>query len=324
MSTRLVKTRVFSLIITFVLALAFIAACEGSKTSGGDGYGTYNTGGNPSGGTVAPGSGGIVTNGGSGEAITTAGMSVGGTAAMGGGGGPNSGSGEPTVCEVAEPNCAGLSGCELTICVLVRGSDEGKIPGSCACLSGEQLEQCCAQVREGIQKYNCIDLLLPHYPECEIKVECPVDLIGSLNTNPSYPGVEALSQQCVDCLCTSCINEFDRLAKSDQSAVALLQCALSNKARKDCVVCNPPPCDTNLGTNMMTGPCSQELLGACDACSCGGPFDLNCFSLAGCMSETTVSTLPCRTAHMALECLATNCSACPVIPDCPSNFGSYL
>jgi hypothetical protein len=316
--------------------LAFVVACTDSSTTGGAGFGgdNINVGGNPSGGQATAGSGGgpvgsttiggSVVNGGSGGVIVTGGIAdigSGGVSATGGitagGTGPTAGSGDPTVCDAPIPNCAGLSGCELTICVLARGSGDDKIPVDCSCLSGERLAQCCAQVREGMEKYSCLDLT--NYPECETKLECPMHILDSLKANP-YPGAEQISQECVDCLCSNCITQLDLVASSEPTAVTLLQCAIANHVIKDCVVCNPAPCDTRLGTNMMTGPCSQELLAACPDCSCSGALDLNCLSLAGCMTESTVSTLPCRTAHMTLQCLAANCPACPALPDCPSNF----
>ncbi len=330
-----VQTKAFSLIYAFT-ALVFVVTCTESNTTGGAGSGGYNSNvaGNASGGqTGASGAGGVVggtaigggfVSGGSGFAGATGGIDAigsGGVVATGGiaigGSGATSGTGDPTVCDAPEPNCAGLSGCELTICVLARGSEQVKIPVDCSCLSGDHLTQCCAQVRQGMEQFNCVDLT--NYPECETKLECPMHILDSLKTNP-YPGAEQISQECGDCLCANCITQLDLVASSESTAVTLLQCAIANHVRKDCVVCNPPPCDTTLGTNLLTGPCSQELLAACPDCSCSGALDLNCLSLAGCMTESTVSTLPCRTAHMTMECLAANCPACPALPDCPSNF----
>ncbi|MBN1652852.1 MAG: hypothetical protein JXA30_03670 [Deltaproteobacteria bacterium] len=325
MSIQLYQAREFCESIAFVVVSFVLLACTASTTTVGTGSGGDTNAGSPPGAGQAATSEASNAAGASGSPITAGSYAENGNASAAasgavatGGSGPVSGGSAPTVCDVPEPNCAGLSGCALTICVLIRGSGNDKIPGDCSCLSGDQLKQCCAQVRQGMEKYNCIDLT--DFPECEIRLECPMNVIDSLKTNP-YEGAEQISQECANCICASCLTQFDHLASNGETAITLLQCAIANKARKDCVVCNPPPCDTTLGTNLLTGPCSQELLASCPDCSCGGPFDLNCLSLAGCLSETSVATqLPCRSANSAMECMVANCPACPSIPDCPSSF----
>lgn len=303
------------LIVTLTVGTTVAVACESSSSTGKRPV----TGGNELTGSTLPASGVEAISGGSGQA--TAGTVITGynngqtspenSAVTSGSAAPVAG---PTKCEVAsKPVCAGLSGCELTNCYRVS-TDE--LPATCSCLSGESLIKCCEEVKR--EMADCLDL--SGYPECNIAPTCPMNIIEQLKTNP-FPGAEQISTECENCLCANCMTQLNYVNTHGQPATEVMQCAIANHIIRDCIVCNPPPCDAppnGVGMKMMTGPCSQEALNACTNCACGGPMDPNCYSLAGCLDEKTSSSMPCSAAHSVLECMKANCPACPSIPDCPS------
>ncbi|MBN1656604.1 MAG: hypothetical protein JXA30_22725 [Deltaproteobacteria bacterium] len=228
-------------------------------------------------------------------------------------------SSEMTACPATTPVCAGLTSCKLAVCIKVV---KGEMPATCSCHSGAALQQCCAQVKEAMA--DCLDY--EQYPECEAianTIECPSAVLESLVNNPYKGTNESISSECQGCMCQNCVTELSDVARHGQSAIALLQCAVANGALKDCLVCSPPPCDVTFATNLMTGPCSQEALNACPNCSCAGMFDVNCISLAGCLTPGATRSFPCAAAHASAECMASKCPMCGSFPTCPSNLENF-
>jgi hypothetical protein len=284
-----------------------VNGCKSSKTA--DDQSPVDT--LPMGSTAGSGSGATQT-----VPVQNAAGGTTGNSSKGSGG---ASSAAPTTCPATAPVCAGLSSCRLAICLKVN---KGEIPATCSCLSGAALNQCCVQVKEGMA--DCLDY--QNYPECEAvanKIECPVAVLESLIKNP-YQGInKPISSECQSCMCENCVKELDAVNTHGQSALALLQCAVANGALKDCLVCSPPPCDVTLATNLMTGPCSQEAVAGCPNCACSGLIDVNCISLAGCLTPGATRSFPCAAAHTTAECMASKCPMCGSFPTCPSNLANF-
>ena len=305
----------------FLAVLPLVACGTASVSIDSDAGGAAAIGGMvPLGGgggmTAQAGSGGTIAQAGSGRRVPVAGQDgagSGGSAPVAGPGGTgNSGGGQTDDCvpqeiKVPPPNCAGLSGYDLTVCYKIA---KGELPATCQGKCGADKDQCCAQVREE-------HLELANYPECDQGPFCPQVVLDQLKNNPYGNNI---SEECGTCICESCNKQINYVHDHGQSSITMLQCGLGNLVNRDCYVCNPPPCDTQLGTNLMTGPCSQEVLAACggQGCNCAGPFDLNCLSLATCLDKKTAFSFPCSAAHSTTECIMANCPACPPLVPCPS------
>ena len=313
------------------LAVLLLVACETSSSDGTDefdpvgaaargGQASVGGSGGPiaptgSGGMIAPtGSGGMIAPPGSGHSAPISGQSAAGSsgsAPVAGQDGTGNGGGEqtedcvPQKIEVPPPNCAGLIGYELTVCV---GIARGELPATCQGLCGTDKDQCCARVRDA-------QLELASYPECDQGPICPQSVLDQLKNNPYGNNI---TDECGTCICESCNRQVNQVNNHGQSAITMLQCGLGHLVYRDCFVCNPGPCDLRMATNLMTGPCSQEVLAACPGCNCYGAFDVNCNSLATCLDQKTASAWPCAAAHATAECVAANCPACPTFTPCVS------
>jgi hypothetical protein len=304
------------LFLCSVLAACGVSSNDGQAPGSGP-VGAAATGGQGSvggagGGAIAPGG-----QGGAGSSWTApvagqpaAGSSgttpVGGQPAAGSGGSEQTDACVPYTVEVPPPDCAGMSGYELTVCYQIA---HGELPATCQGLCGEDKEQCCAQIYEA-------QLDIANYPECEQGLLCPDAVLDQLKNNPYG---NSISEECGTCICESCNEQINFVNTHGQSAITLLQCGLGNLVTRDCFVCNPPPCDIQLGTNLMTGPCSGEVMAACPSCICAGMFDLNCMSLAACLDEKIAFDRPCAAAHATVECIMASCPSCPPLTPCPSN-----
>ncbi len=313
----LLTRSVFFNVFAIFLVISLLGACGTSSSSdgmaGSGPIGAAATGGQAGmGGTMAPGGQGGAGMGGTAPVAGQGGAGIGGAPAGGQGGAGSGGSEQidggcvPNPISVPPPDCAGMSGYELTVCYKIAN---GELPATCQGLCGEQFNQCCLQVHEA-------QLDLANYPECDQGPICPQAVIDALLGNPYGNPITA---ECGACICESCNEQINYVNSHGQSAVAMMQCGLGNLVNRDCFVCNPPPCDIQLATNLMTGPCNAEVMAACPSCQCAGAFDVNCLSLATCLDDKVAFSRPCAAAHATLECVMANCPACPPLTPCPSN-----
>jgi hypothetical protein len=308
-ATRGIQNSLCYLICALVIDLS-AAGCQ--STPSGENSTPQNVG-TPGNGTNVGASSANVGAVGSPSTATTA--AVGSTATGSGG----TASPALTRCPGEMPLCVGLSGCPLAVC---SKANKNEIPLTCSCLTGDALTRCCAEVKTAMG--DCPDLT--SYPECQESEKpptCPTSVLQSL-AKSTYKGINStISADCQNCMCSNCITELGRVDMHGQAAIPLLQCAFANGLLRDCLVCAGGSCDVTLGTNLMTGPCSQEALNACAGrCLCGGAFDISCLSLGGCMMPQNGKTFPCAAAHSTAECMATKCTMCGTFSSCPSNLAN--
>jgi hypothetical protein len=117
-------------------------------------------------------------------------------------------------------------------------------------------------------------------------------------------GLSGPEGKCEKCICEKCPDPYEMMATHGQEARDMLACADQNNVSGECLVCGEA-CTTS---NILQGPCADEILAACPGCVCTSAADTaNCASLLQCNEPLMAGIMPCAAVFDFMECRRKKC-----------------